>query len=474
MQEALAAQHMGKVLHAFRTHHYHGRRIPQSVACGWLYLTQTQISRIETGPPMHDLHRLTQVAHILGIPAHLLWFAPSEEEEPQDAADPTNTNAEPIPDDNVWQAMSALLRRTFLKGGLATVTPSLFGLEHGTSSAPRIPEPPPTSWADAIYTTVLNPTDAARQAATTWGGELSQQQNTLSVLRQATAHAVRVSLASDYGELAETLPLLIGKVELAHIQANGEGEPSAQQLSSDVYAVAGWTLIKADSPIAAWLAANRAIQAAEAACDALRAAAATRCLAEVYMRAGNFEEATRTAFLAATYLDTAPRNAPRKTVLCLRGAALLSAAAASARREDRREAHIALKAAAACAWELAEDRADFGTVFGPTNVAIHKVAIPIELGNAREAIEHVPEVNLARMPRLLSERRSRFLIDVARSHAALKSDSAALAALLEAENIAPDELRHHRLTHSVVRNLLARERRSSDVRALAARCNLLD
>jgi hypothetical protein len=78
------------------------------------------------------------------------------------------------------------------------------------------------------------------------------------------------------------------------------------------------------------------------------------------------------------------------------------------------------------------------------------------------------------MPKQLTERRARFLIDVARSFAHVRDDAAAIGALLQAETIAPDELRHHRLTHELVPQLLARESRTSDLRALATRCNLLD
>jgi hypothetical protein len=75
------------------------------------------------------------------------------------------------------------------------------------------------------------------------------------------------------------------------------------------------------------------------------------------------------------------------------------------------------------------------------------------------------------MPRHLTERRARFLIDVARGHAQVQDDAAALDALTEAETTAPDELRNHRLTHEVIRDLLTRERRSSGLRALAHRCH---
>ncbi len=62
---------------------------------------------------------------------------------------------------------------------------------------------------------------------------------------------------------------------------------------------------------------------------------------------------------------------------------------------------------------------------------------------------------------------------MARSHAQVQDDAAAIGALTEAEDIAADELRNHRLTRQVVRDLLTRERRSSGLRDLADRCQAL-
>lgn len=361
-----------------------------------------------------------------------------------------------------WEAyMAWLTRRMLLKQSAAvTALPMLGANSSAVRSTPVLAVPPVASWASPIYEAVLSPTDAARSAAV---------ENDIPRLRRATDAVMQVSLSSDYAQLAQTLPKLIGQAELVSLTARDADHVLLHRLLSDIYATAGWTLIKADSPAAAWIAAQRAVLAAEQIEDTFRAAAATRCLSEVHMRARSFEEAGRTAFLAATYLDTA-HSQERATMLCLRGAALLSAAAAAARRGDGREAYTALNAAAACGAELKQDRSDLATVFGPTNVAIHQVAVAVELGNARAALRHIPMVKLNQMPKQLTERRARFLIDVARSHVQLQNDTAALDALLQAEEITPDELRHHRLTHEVLRNLLTRERRSSGVRALADRC----
>jgi hypothetical protein len=281
---------------------------------------------------------------------------------------------------------------------------------------------------------------------------------------------VAAELAADYARLAAALPDLIGTAELAALHAPDRDHLAAHDLLAHVYTTTAWTLIKADAAGAAWIAAQRAVQAAETAGDSLRAAVATRCLAEVHMRAGEHSDATRTAFLAATYLYNAPPNS--EITLVLRGSALLSAAAASARRGDAREARASFAAAAACAEPMRGDRSDFGTVFGPVNTAIHRVAVAIELGDYRAALAAVPAVNLNRLPAQLAERRARYLIDVARTFAGVRDDQAAADALLEAEQVAPDELRGHRLTRAVLADLLTRERKSSGIRQLAARCGV--
>ncbi len=75
LRAALAGRHMGRVIRAFRTHPHHGRQhLTQTTASTWAGITQAQLSRIENGPPVLHLDRLTEWARILRIPASLLWF----------------------------------------------------------------------------------------------------------------------------------------------------------------------------------------------------------------------------------------------------------------------------------------------------------------------------------------------------------------------------------------------------------------
>lgn len=74
MREALASWHMGRVIHAYRTHPYHAKPLAQDIVADWMGITQTQLSRIENGEPMQDLGKLIRWAYTLRIPEDLLWF----------------------------------------------------------------------------------------------------------------------------------------------------------------------------------------------------------------------------------------------------------------------------------------------------------------------------------------------------------------------------------------------------------------
>src|SRR5712691_5086604 len=97
-RDAFAAQHMGHVARAFRRHPDHVARfgrdgISQEHLGGWFGLTQAQVSRIETGPPVRNLDTLAHWARTLRIPPHLLWFKPPPQNGIQDNGTPQNAPA---------------------------------------------------------------------------------------------------------------------------------------------------------------------------------------------------------------------------------------------------------------------------------------------------------------------------------------------------------------------------------------------
>lgn len=74
LRDALASWHMGRVIAAYRLHPYHGAPLSQELVARWMGITQTQLSRIESGPPISDLKKLIRWAVVLRIPEVHLWF----------------------------------------------------------------------------------------------------------------------------------------------------------------------------------------------------------------------------------------------------------------------------------------------------------------------------------------------------------------------------------------------------------------
>ncbi|WP_106258414.1 helix-turn-helix domain-containing protein [Actinomadura rubrobrunea] len=75
LRKALEDWHIGHAIRAYRHHPFHGHKpLSQELVGHWLGMTQTQLSRIESGPPVTDLDRLIPWARTLRIPPDLLWF----------------------------------------------------------------------------------------------------------------------------------------------------------------------------------------------------------------------------------------------------------------------------------------------------------------------------------------------------------------------------------------------------------------
>ncbi|MFC5751041.1 helix-turn-helix domain-containing protein [Actinomadura rugatobispora] len=106
LRAALVSWHMGQVVRAYRHHPHHGpRALPQDIVARWLNITQTQLSRIESGPPVTDLDRLIPWARTLGIPSCLLWFKLPEDRQPPATSPPIRQATAPSLPAAVQQAV---------------------------------------------------------------------------------------------------------------------------------------------------------------------------------------------------------------------------------------------------------------------------------------------------------------------------------------------------------------------------------
>ena len=83
MRDSFASRDMGTVVRAYRYHPAHGHKpLPQETVSRWLGVTQSQLSRIESGRNRVDtLDKLIHYARSLKMPADLLWFELPEEKK---------------------------------------------------------------------------------------------------------------------------------------------------------------------------------------------------------------------------------------------------------------------------------------------------------------------------------------------------------------------------------------------------------
>jgi hypothetical protein len=149
----------------------------------------------------------------------------------------------------------------------------------------------------------------------------------------------------------------------------------------------------------------------------------------------------------------------------------LKATWATASLGHEHQARIHLGEASRAASRLGGDRNDFGTLFGPTNVVVHRTGMALMLGLPGEAVMVARSLALTAMPQ---ERRACLKVDLARAHAQLHHAGEATRLLMESERLAPDYLRALPVARDTVADLLHRApgTLSTDLRALASKVGI--
>jgi transcriptional regulator with XRE-family HTH domain len=302
-------------------------------------------------------------------------------------------------------------------------------------------------------------TTAIRKAMLAGDGATAVQEPDVTAFRQGVSRAWELRQSARYVELLSVLPALILEAEAAIQHVDGDERVEAYRLFAHTYNTVSSVLKKLGDFEFASMAADRAIRAARAIDDRLLGAAASYRLANVFLPAGRLAETKDVALTAADALE--PSASSLRRGLAVVGGLRLTAAIAAARQGAAAEAWRLHAEATVAAGQLREDHADLYTIFGPTNLAIHGVQIAAELGDGREVLRRAGRVDPDRLPRALLERRSHFLIDLARGHAQQVEDAAAVAVLVDADGLAPEEVRFNPAVVDLVALLLRRERRNT-------------
>jgi tetratricopeptide (TPR) repeat protein len=288
----------------------------------------------------------------------------------------------------------------------------------------------------------------------------------VSTLRTRTGKAWELTHAGHYSELTDLLHRLVPDLETAARSVAEDQRAEAFELLATTYQACSAALAKLGEPDVAWIAADRAMAAAERASNPLLVAAGAYRLVFVFIAARYYGQAEETARTAADALrPIADERNPQ--AMSLSGGLTLQRAFIAARVNDADTAYSLRQQAARIAGELGDGRNDFNTEFGPANVGLYEIAIAVELGDAGRALRVAAAVDTSR---LSPERRARMLIDVARAHAQRRQVIEAVTALREAEDITPEQVRSHELVRQLVSDLLTMQHPpSGELRGLAGR-----
>jgi transcriptional regulator with XRE-family HTH domain len=294
-------------------------------------------------------------------------------------------------------------------------------------------------------------------------------------LRALASTAHQRYQAAEYEGVVTDLPnmLLAADSLLRDTGTNDRREMLLSYVST--YVVAAKLLTKMGAADLAQLAADRCANAALEA-DSLEAQGmAAYQVVCALLRADRPEDAEGLAIkMALRISEKAKSDAP--SLVSVAGALWLVSAVIAGRRTDRGEAYKRLDAAERLSEVLGHDANFAWTAFGPTNVAIHRVSVAAELGDARGALEVATAVDPDALPAGLNGRRAQVYLDLAWAQAQRKRDSEAILHLLEAERVAPNAIRYNVVVREMVREMLTRSKRSklTALHNLAVRAGVLD
>jgi len=256
---------------------------------------------------------------------------------------------------------------------------------------------------------------------------------------------------SRFATTASRVSVLLADAQLAARKCDEEDRAAVLKILALAYQAAASVLIKVGEPDIAWIAAERGLNAAEVAGGRAVRGSLMRSVAFALHSTGRPEAAMRLVDSGADYLRSG--IADNDAVLSVYGTMLLVGSMAAARFGDGPKAADYLHEAHIAARRLGNDANHLWTAFGPTNVAIHRVNTAVELGDIQTVLDSGLSLNTAAVP---AERRVRYLLDVARVHALTGNRDDALGTMLTAERIAPEQVRQHYLSRTVVAMLMQR------------------
>jgi transcriptional regulator with XRE-family HTH domain len=293
---------------------------------------------------------------------------------------------------------------------------------------------------------------------------------TLEQLTQRVDAIFEAYQQSRFGYVTAQAPGLLRDAVAATRTVDGDAARRAHELMSFSYQAAASVLTKLGEADLAWIAAERGLTAAQNTSSPVVLGSLFRSVAHTLLATGRYRPAVELVSRAAGVLGGDLGLADGQ-MLSVYGTLLLTGAMAASRAEDRSTTRAFLQEAQEAADRLGRDANYLWTAFGPTNVAIHRINTAMELGDVQIALDLGPTLDTSGLP---TERRVRHALEVARAYSARNRRDDSLAVLLDAEQIAPEQVRHHFISRQLVLTWMRQLRRrpSLELAGLAARLRL--
>ena len=301
-------------------------------------------------------------------------------------------------------------------------------------------------------------------------GDDSAPATALPELRAAVDEVWELTHAARFGELSSRLTDVVPQLERAARTLPAPERPEALRLLARTYQALAAAFVRQNEADAAWVAADRSIQAAEQSGQPLDVCAGIYRLAQAFVRLRRLDQAEHAARTAVEALNRRAATVPASPEqLSVTGALHLVLALVYARSGQRAGARSEIESARVLARQTG-DRNDFNLEFGPTNVEIQAVSAAVDLGDAGEALDIGASIDARG---LSAERQARLLMDMGRAHAQRRHPGDALDCLLRAEALAPETIRTHVAARATIRELVLITGRSAspELLALAARAD---
>lgn len=259
---------------------------------------------------------------------------------------------------------------------------------------------------------------------------------------------------SRFGDVTRRLPRLLANAHAAVRGAAPGDEGRVSGLLALSYQAAAMTLTKVGEADLAWIASERSLAAAQQSEDPVITASAIRSVVHSLLSNARHDAAVQLTRDAVATLPTLSSRASA-AYLSVYGTLFLAGAMAAARADDRQTTRAFLDEAHQAARRLGDDANHMWTSFGPTNVAVHRVATSMELGDVQVAVDLGPRIDTSTLP---TERRVRHTLEVARALSAWNRRDDALALMLDAERAAPEQVRYHYLSRQLVLTWIRQQR----------------